>query len=178
MKILNIYRSRSTVVYTFMFIKRYLITFRKFRQLYTEFWFPSPARPPYSHICQIGDPVLRYKAEELSAEDIKKNEIQGVWKRLGALIVNFGYRDSNVQIKRNRPQSVHSLILCQKYTSKILFNMCPVPLILEGYVTIEGLIHVSEVSRRCWQDVRCTQDTLCTAGVRCDRMIWNYAIHT
>jgi hypothetical protein len=99
MKILNVYRSKSALVYTLIFIKRHLITFRKFRQLYTEFWFPSQSRPPYSHICQIGDPVLRYKAEELNAEDIKNNEIQGVRKRISALSVNFGYRDSTGETK-------------------------------------------------------------------------------
>ncbi|XP_023727285.1 peptide deformylase, mitochondrial isoform X2 [Cryptotermes secundus] len=98
MTILNVYRSKSALVYTLIFIKRHLITFRKFRQLYTEFWFPSPSRPPYNHICQIGDPVLRYKAEELNAEDIKKNEIQGVRKRISALTVSFGYRDVTEKI--------------------------------------------------------------------------------
>jgi hypothetical protein len=92
----NIYRSKLVPVYSLIFIKRHLITFRKFRQLYTEFWFPSPAPPPYKHICQIGDPVLRYKAEKLNAEDIKKTEIQEVRKIISAFTVNFGYRDSNV----------------------------------------------------------------------------------
>lgn len=99
MKTLNVYRSKTALVYTLIFIKRNLITFRKFRQLYTEFWFPSPSRPPYNHICQIGDPVLRFKAEELKAEDIKKNEIQGVRKRISAFTVNFGCRDSTGETK-------------------------------------------------------------------------------
>jgi hypothetical protein len=64
--------------------------------LYTEFWFPSPSPPPYKHICQIGDPVLRYKAEKLTAEDIKKNEIQEVRKKINTLTVNFGYKDSDI----------------------------------------------------------------------------------
>ncbi|XP_023727284.1 peptide deformylase, mitochondrial isoform X1 [Cryptotermes secundus] len=90
MTILNVYRSKSALVYTLIFIKRHLITFRKFRQLYTEFWFPSPSRPPYNHICQIGDPVLRYKAEELNAEDIKKNEIQGLLKKMRSVMHSYG----------------------------------------------------------------------------------------
>ncbi|KAJ9576113.1 hypothetical protein L9F63_007078 [Diploptera punctata] len=62
--------------------KRYLITFRKFRQLYREFWFPSPSPPPYNHICQIGDPVLRHKAELVNPKDIKTKEVKMILKKM------------------------------------------------------------------------------------------------
>jgi hypothetical protein len=75
-------------------VKRQLITFRKFRELYREFWYPSPSRPPYSHVCQIGDPILRYNAEELNPEDIKKSEIKKVRKRNCVFIFTFLYSDS------------------------------------------------------------------------------------
>lgn len=61
--------------------KRYL-TFRKFSQLFREFWFPSPYSPPYNHICQIGDPVLRYKAEAVNPQDIKTKEIKLLLKKM------------------------------------------------------------------------------------------------
>lgn len=123
MRIFNFYRPKSSSVCTLVFIKRHLITFRKFRKLYTEFWFPSPSPPPYKHICQIGDPVLRYKAEKLNAEDIKKNEIQGVRKRISTLTVSFGCSNSN--IGETRIPKLLIVILCQKYKSKMLYSLCP-----------------------------------------------------
>jgi hypothetical protein len=81
MTVLNEHRLKSALVFTVVFSKRHVVTFRKFRQLYSEFWFPSPSPPPYNHICQIGDPVLRHKAEKLKPEDIKKNETKIVRNR-------------------------------------------------------------------------------------------------
>jgi hypothetical protein len=81
MRVISKYGSKSVLGFPVVLIKRHLITFRKFRELYREFWYPSPSSPPYSHICQIGDPVLRYNAEVLNPEDIKKSEVKKVKKR-------------------------------------------------------------------------------------------------
>jgi hypothetical protein len=162
MKILNIYHSKSALVYTLVFIKRHLITFRKFRQLYTEFWFPSPSSPPYSHICQIGDPVLRYKAEQLNVEDIKKHEIQGVRRRISALTLNFGFiyivMCGRIEIC---PQALHSVISCQKYKPK----MCA----LNFWDTLDRRMGDIPLSSA----VTTMRGTQCSVGVRCDLMIWN-----
>ncbi|PSN32717.1 hypothetical protein C0J52_24712 [Blattella germanica] len=79
-----------SVVVPHFHIKRNLITFRKFKQLYRQFWFPSPASPPYKHICQIGDPVLRRKAELVNVEDIKKKDIQMVLKKMHEVMQLYG----------------------------------------------------------------------------------------
>ena len=81
MRIISEYRSKSVLGFPVVLIKRHIITFRKFRELYREFWYPSSSPPPYSHICQIGDPILRHNAEEINPGDIKKSEIKRVRKR-------------------------------------------------------------------------------------------------
>lgn len=82
MRIISEYRSKSLLGFPVVLIKRHLITLRKFRELYREFWYPPLSPPPYSHICQIGDPILRYNAEEINPEDIKKSEIKRVLKKM------------------------------------------------------------------------------------------------
>ena len=94
MRIISEYRSKSVLGFPVVLIKRHIITFRKFRELYREFWYPSSSPPPYSHICQIGDPILRYNAEEINPEDIKKSEIKRVRKRTCVLIITFNCSDS------------------------------------------------------------------------------------
>ncbi|XP_059474853.1 peptide deformylase, mitochondrial-like [Neocloeon triangulifer] len=57
-------------------------SFNKFRQIYQDFWRPPPPKPPYSHICQIGDPILRAKAGQVKLEEIKSKDIQNVIKTM------------------------------------------------------------------------------------------------
>ncbi|XP_069700187.1 peptide deformylase, mitochondrial-like [Periplaneta americana] len=78
------------IFYTLAIRQRHLATFRKFRQFYKEFWFPSPAPPPYNHICQIGDPVLRHNADRLNPDDIKSKEIIRILKIMRDVMHRYG----------------------------------------------------------------------------------------
>lgn len=42
----------------------------------------SPPKPPYDHVCQVGDPVLRGQAASVPLEDIKGAEVQQVIRTL------------------------------------------------------------------------------------------------
>lgn len=57
---------------------RNFISFNKLRQIYQDYWKPPAPKPPYLHICQIGDPVLRGKALPVELDKIKSPEIQRV----------------------------------------------------------------------------------------------------
>jgi hypothetical protein len=61
---------------------RNFISFNKIRQIYQNYWKPPPPKPPYLHICQIGDPVLRGKATPVEPNTIKSPEIQKVRKQI------------------------------------------------------------------------------------------------
>lgn len=50
--------------------------------MYQNYWKPPPPKPPYLHICQIGDPVLRGKAAPVEPNTIKSPEIQKVRKQI------------------------------------------------------------------------------------------------
>lgn len=39
-------------------------------------------RPPYNHVCQVGDPVLRTKAEEVEINKIRDTDVQNVITKL------------------------------------------------------------------------------------------------
>ncbi|CAL4060765.1 unnamed protein product, partial [Meganyctiphanes norvegica] len=45
---------------------------------YRKFWSPMPTSPPFLHVCQVGDPVLRVKAENIPPDDINKPHIQKI----------------------------------------------------------------------------------------------------
>jgi len=62
-----------------------------FTKLYRDFWNdnPTPPQPPYSHVCQIGDPILRCKAEEVHPDFIKTPEIQRVIKMLKSVLKHY-----------------------------------------------------------------------------------------
>lgn len=44
--------------------------------------FRPPPSPPYSHVCQVGDPVLRCHAAAVDPADVKSPEVQKVIKTL------------------------------------------------------------------------------------------------
>lgn len=52
------------------------LNFAKVRNWYANLIKPKPIYPPYFHITQIGDPVLRTVAEEIPKDLIKSPEIQ------------------------------------------------------------------------------------------------------
>ena len=45
--------------------------------------------PPYSHIVQLGDPVLRVKCDPVEASDIKSEEVQEIIKTMKFVINRF-----------------------------------------------------------------------------------------
>lgn len=42
----------------------------------------SPSKPPYSHVCQVGDPVLRGQAAAVTPEEVGSAEVQQVIRTL------------------------------------------------------------------------------------------------
>lgn len=48
------------------------------------------ALPPYSHIAQLGDPVLRKPAEEVVVDFIKSHEIKKVIKAMKSVMDQYG----------------------------------------------------------------------------------------
>lgn len=75
----------------------------------------SPSKPPYSHVCQVGDPVLRAQAATVGPEEVGSAEVQQVIRTL-------------VQVMRrlecvglSAPQiGVPLRILALEYTSQML----------------------------------------------------------
>lgn len=65
------------------------ISFGKLVHLYRSYWLPINPKPPYDHVCQIGDPVLRNKAEMVKAEDIKSKEIQLIIKKMRNVLKGY-----------------------------------------------------------------------------------------
>ncbi|BES94640.1 unnamed protein product [Nesidiocoris tenuis] len=62
----------------------------RFKILYQK-WFTGTARPPpYHHIVQIGDPVLRRKAKEVDPSAIKEQPMQQLLHRLHATMKKTG----------------------------------------------------------------------------------------
>ncbi|XP_071451081.1 peptide deformylase, mitochondrial-like [Hetaerina americana] len=59
-----------------------MFSFRKLAHMYRTFWLPNNPVPPYDHVCQIGDPVLRTKAELVNPEEIMSDKIQLIIKKL------------------------------------------------------------------------------------------------
>lgn len=59
---------------------RSMSTFSRFLKWYRDLWESSPVapKPPYVHVCQIGDPILRSKAEQVRPDVIKTDDLQKV----------------------------------------------------------------------------------------------------
>ncbi|XP_076371050.1 peptide deformylase, mitochondrial-like isoform X3 [Tachypleus tridentatus] len=53
----------------------------KLASLYRHLWKPPPKKPPYNHICRIGDPVLRCEAKTVDVKAINSEEIQKILPR-------------------------------------------------------------------------------------------------
>jgi len=47
---------------------------KSLKQWYQGLWMPRKTQPPYRHIVQIGDPVLRHKADEVPLDGINTKE--------------------------------------------------------------------------------------------------------
>lgn len=52
------------------------LKYKTFRQMYRDFWTPEDGnRPPYGHVTQVGDPVLRSKAAEVPQDVLDCKEV-------------------------------------------------------------------------------------------------------
>lgn len=57
-------------------------TYAKLRTWYANLVKPKLVKPPYWHVVQIGDPVLRVESSKISLEQLKSNEIISVIEKL------------------------------------------------------------------------------------------------
>lgn len=55
---------------------------KSFTAWYQDLWIPKTVKPPYSHVTQIGDPVLRRVAEEVPTDMIKSKEVELIVERM------------------------------------------------------------------------------------------------
>nr|XP_053647921.1 peptide deformylase, mitochondrial-like isoform X2 [Cherax quadricarinatus] len=62
---------------------------KRFIAAYRNFFFPSPAKPPYIHICQVGDPVLRLEAKPVPSEHITSPEIQQIISQMQQVMKKY-----------------------------------------------------------------------------------------
>lgn len=57
---------------------------------YKSIWYPQPKLPPYGHICQLGDPVLRQKAGDVDLAKLKNSqEIKRVLVTMRAVMKHY-----------------------------------------------------------------------------------------
>lgn len=52
---------------------------RAFKLLYRTWWAGKPSRPPYNHVVQIGDPVLRQKSNPVDLKNINNEFMKQVF---------------------------------------------------------------------------------------------------
>lgn len=55
---------------------------KSFGAWYRDLWIPTTVQPPYSHVTQIGDPVLRQAAEEVPTDVIPSKEVDLLVERM------------------------------------------------------------------------------------------------
>ncbi|KAF4527701.1 hypothetical protein B566_EDAN016368 [Ephemera danica] len=61
---------------------RTFVSFNKLSEWYQNFWRPPPPKPPFKHVCQIGDPILRQKTESVEPSQIQTDHIRKVIKSM------------------------------------------------------------------------------------------------
>ena len=54
------------------------MSLQRLSRLWQRLFSPAAARPPYSHVVQLGDPALRAAALPVKPEEIQSPEIQEV----------------------------------------------------------------------------------------------------
>lgn len=59
------------------------------RSWYQNLWAPITTDPPYQHVTQIGDPVLRQKATNVPTESIASKEIKFLVDRMIAVLRKY-----------------------------------------------------------------------------------------
>lgn len=65
------------------------ISLRKVKNWYATLHKPSKPDPPYNHVAQIGDPVLRQKTELVPIASIKSEEIKFLIKILKSVMHRY-----------------------------------------------------------------------------------------
>lgn len=55
---------------------------KSFIAWYQDLWIPRTVKPPYSHVTQVGDPVLRRVAEEVPTDMIPSKEVDLLVERM------------------------------------------------------------------------------------------------
>lgn len=68
--------------------KRSVFSLRNASEWYRN-WFNAKNAPPYHHIVQIGDPVLRNKTEDIPQELIKSEPVQLLIKHLTTVLRKY-----------------------------------------------------------------------------------------
>lgn len=53
-------------------------SFNSVTNVFRNYFRPKPLTPPYNHICQVGDPILREKATPVDLKIIETREFQTV----------------------------------------------------------------------------------------------------
>ncbi|XP_031829426.1 peptide deformylase, mitochondrial isoform X2 [Nomia melanderi] len=61
-------------------------SFNSVKGALTNIFQSKPLTPPYDHVCQVGDPVLRMKATPVDLKIIKTHEFQTILQKLSKII--------------------------------------------------------------------------------------------
>lgn len=64
-------------------------THKSFRKWYQSLWQPIRTEPPYDHVAQIGDPVLRQKANNIPPDSITNPEVQFLVDRMTGVLRKY-----------------------------------------------------------------------------------------
>lgn len=51
---------------------------KKFVTAYRNWWFGKVVKPPYKHVAQLGDPILKSRANEVDPSQIHTEEFKQV----------------------------------------------------------------------------------------------------
>lgn len=62
---------------------------KSFRKWYQSLWTPLRTDPPYDHVAQIGDPVLRQKACDVPSDSITSPEVQFLVDRMTGVLRKY-----------------------------------------------------------------------------------------
>ncbi|GAB0100459.1 Peptide deformylase [Sergentomyia squamirostris] len=63
--------------------------FLSWRDFIPNIWVPRTIQPPYRHVVQIGDPVLRQKAENVPEEEITSEAMKYIYQRMVNTMTKF-----------------------------------------------------------------------------------------
>ncbi|XP_043259954.1 peptide deformylase, mitochondrial-like [Colletes gigas] len=59
------------------------------KKTFMNYFRPEAPMPPYNHICQLGDPVLRMKATPVDAKVLQTNEFQKILEHLARVMRKY-----------------------------------------------------------------------------------------